>query len=110
MGGGIDGFLEGLNLALDITVPAYLQEGGTYVIPGHGRLSDEADVVSYRDMVFFVRDRIQHMIEQGMTLNQVLRSEPSLDYDLRYNNDDIPWTTEMFIEAIYLDLAQKANN
>jgi cyclase len=110
MGGGIDGILEGLNLGLDITVPAYLQEGGTYVIPGHGRVSDEADLVSYRDMVFFVRDRIRYMVEQGMTLNQVLRSEPSLDYDLRYNNDDIPWTSEMFIRAIYRDLAQKADN
>jgi len=57
-GGGIDGFIEGLDLALDITVPAYLQEGGTYVIPGHGRIGDEADLVSYRDLAFFVRDRV----------------------------------------------------
>lgn len=103
-GGGIEGFLEGLNKALDITVPAYLQEGGTYVIPGHGRVSDEADVVSYRDMVLFVRDRVQHMIDEGMSLDDVLEAKPSLDYDLRYSNDD--WTTEMFIEAVYRDLAR----
>ena len=105
-GGGIDGVIEGLNKALDITVPAYLQEGGTYVIPGHGRVGDEADLVSYRDMALFVRDRVRHMIGQGMSLDAVLEAQPSLDYDLRYNNEDIPWTTEMFVEAVYRSLAQ----
>ena len=103
-GGGIDGVIEGLNRSLDITVPAYLQEGGTYVIPGHGRVGDEADLVSYRDMALFVRDRVHHMIEQGMSLDAVLDAQPSLDYDLRYNNKDIPWTTEMFVEAVYRSL------
>ena len=54
---------QGLNKMLEITVPKYLQEGGTYVIPGHGRISDEADVVEYRDMVYIVRDRIQDMVK-----------------------------------------------
>jgi len=105
-GGSVGGFIEGLNAALDITVPAYLQEGGTYVIPGHGRVSDEADVVSYRDMVLFVRDRVQHMIDQNMSLGQVQRAEPSLDYDSRYSNEDVPSTTEMFINAVYRSLAE----
>jgi glyoxylase-like metal-dependent hydrolase (beta-lactamase superfamily II) len=105
-GGSIGGIIEGLNLALDIAVPAYLQEGGTYVIPGHGRVSDEADVVHYRDMALFVRDRVRHMIGEGMSLREIGAARPSLDYDLRYSNDDIPWTTDMFIEAVYRDLAQ----
>lgn len=103
-GGGVDGFIEGLDIALDIAVPAYLQEGGTYVIPGHGRVSDEADVLEYRDMVLFVRDRVQHMIDQGKSLKDVIAARPSLDYDLRYSNEDIPWTTDMFIEAVYRSL------
>jgi cyclase len=103
-GGGIDGFIDGLDLALDITVPAFLQEGGTLVIPGHGRIGDEADVLEYRDMVLFVRDRVRHMIDQGMSLDQVLAARPSLDYDLRYNNEQIPWTTAMFIESVYRSL------
>jgi len=105
-GGGVNGFIEGLNTALDIMVPAYLQEGGTYAIPGHGRVGDEADVVSYRDMILFVRDRVQHMMEQGMSLRQIIAARPSLDYDLRYSNERIPWTTEMFIEAVYRSLEQ----
>ena len=103
-GGNINGLIDGLNKALEITVPAYLQEGGTYVIPGHGRISDEADVVSYRDMALFVRDRVRYLIDEGMSLSEVLETEPSLDYDPRYHNEQIPWTTEQFIESVYLSL------
>ena len=106
-GGGIDGFIEGLNLMLDLTVPAYLQDGGTYVIPGHGRLSDEADVVEYRDMTLFIRDRIHHMLEQRMSLEEVLDAGPSLDYDPRYGDEGGPWTTAAFVEAVYRDLQPK---
>lgn len=104
LGGGIDGFVEGLNLMLDIAVPAHLQDGGTYVIPGHGRVSDEADVVEYRDMVQIIRDRIRHMIGQGMSLEAVLEAKPTLDYTPRYGNAD-GWTTEMFVEAAYRSLS-----
>jgi glyoxylase-like metal-dependent hydrolase (beta-lactamase superfamily II) len=103
-GGGVNGFIEGLNKALDITVPAFLQEGGTYVIPGHGRIGDESDVVSYRDLVLFVRDRVRNMIDQGMSLRQVLAEQPALDYATRYHNERIPWTTEQFVESVYRSL------
>jgi hypothetical protein len=94
---------------LDITVPKYLQEGGTYVIPGHGRVGDEADVVDYRDMVVIIRDRIQDMIKRGLSLEQIKAARPALDYDGRYGNDK-SWTTTMFVEAVYRDLTQKKSN
>lgn len=103
-GGGIDGFVEGLNAMLDIAVPAYLQEGGTYIVPGHGRLGDEADLVSFRDMLFIVRARIAALIAEGKTLTQVQEARPALDYDLRYGNDNGEWTSARFVEAIYRDL------
>ena len=103
-GGGIDGFIDGLNLMLDITVPAYLQEGGTYVIPGHGRVGDEADVLTFRDMLVIVRARIADLVKQGKTLAQVQAARPALDYDLRYGNDGGEWTSADFVEAIYTDL------
>jgi len=109
LGGGTEGFVTGLNKMLDIMVPKYLQEGGTYAIPGHGRVSDEADVLDYRDMVVIIRDRIQDMIKRGMTLDQVKAARPALDYDGRYGNDRA-WTTAMFIEAVYRDLSQKKSN
>ncbi|HEX7082387.1 MAG TPA: MBL fold metallo-hydrolase [Gammaproteobacteria bacterium] len=106
-GGGIDGFIQGLNTMLDIAVPAYLQEGGTYVIPGHGRVGDEADVVEYRDMVQIIRDRVQSLVEQGAGLDEVLAAKPTLDYDPRYGHPDNGWTTEAFVEAVYRDLVNR---
>ena len=70
-GGTINGIIAGLNRILDITVPKDKQEGGTMVIPGHGRIADEADVVEYRDMVTIIRDRVQQMMKKGMTLAQI---------------------------------------
>ena len=106
-GGGVDGFIAGLNKMLDIAVPKYLQEGGTYVIPGHGRIGDEADVLEYRDMVVIVRDRIRTWSKQGKTLEQVKAARPALDYDARYGNGNGAWTSAMFIEAVYRDLKQR---
>jgi cyclase len=103
-GGGIDGVIMALNRIIDLTVPAEKQEGGTLVIPGHGRLSDEADVVEYRDMVTIIRDRIKSMIEMGLTLRQVQAAKPTADYDGRYGAATGFWTTEQFIAAAYESL------
>ena len=105
-GGGVDGFVNGLNKMLEIAVPKYLQEGGTYVIPGHGRVGDEADIVSYRDMIVIVRDRVQDMIKRGMSLDQIKAAQPSMDYDTRYGNNS-EWTTSMFIDAVYKSLSER---
>jgi glyoxylase-like metal-dependent hydrolase (beta-lactamase superfamily II) len=104
-GGSIQGYLDALNHILDITIPALQQEGGTMVIPGHGRLCDEADVVEYRDMVTIIRDRIQDAIKHGQTLDQIKASRPTRDYDGRYGATTGPWTTDGFVEAVYRSLA-----
>jgi glyoxylase-like metal-dependent hydrolase (beta-lactamase superfamily II) len=104
----VQGLLKSLNRLLALAVPAHEQEGGTYVIPGHGRVCDEADVLEYRDMVTIIRDRIQDMVTRGLTLDQVKAAKPTLDYDLHYGLDTGPWTTAMFIEAVYKDLSRPA--
>jgi glyoxylase-like metal-dependent hydrolase (beta-lactamase superfamily II) len=103
-GGGIDGVVAALNRIIELTVPQEKQEGGTLVIPGHGRLSDEADVVEYRDMVTIIRDRIKSMIDMGMTLRQVQAAKPTADYDGRYGATSGFWTTEQFVAAAYESL------
>jgi glyoxylase-like metal-dependent hydrolase (beta-lactamase superfamily II) len=103
-GGSVQGELNALNRILDLTVPAHEQEGGTFVIPGHGRVCDEADVLEYRDMVTIVRDRVQDMVKRGLTLDQVKASKPTLDYDRHYGSDTGFVTTAGFIEAVYSDL------
>jgi glyoxylase-like metal-dependent hydrolase (beta-lactamase superfamily II) len=103
-GASIDGVIAALNRIIEITVPEEKQEGGTLVIPGHGRLCDEADVVEYRDMVTIIRDRIRSMVEMGMTLRQVQAARPTADYDGRYGATTGRWTTEQFVAAAYESL------
>jgi glyoxylase-like metal-dependent hydrolase (beta-lactamase superfamily II) len=102
-GGSVQGLIDALNRIIDITVPRFNQQGGTLVIPGHGRISNESDVVEYRDMATIVRDRIQRMIDQKMTLEQVRAANPVLDYEGVYGRNTT-WTTSMFVEAMYRDL------
>lgn len=106
-GGTINGVIAGLNKVLDLCIPKEKQEGGTTVIPGHGRISDEADVLEYRDMLVIVRDRIQDAMKKGRTLQQIQTAGLTRDYDGRYGATTGPWTTAMFIEAVYQSLAQK---
>jgi cyclase len=102
-GGGLDGLIAGLNKMLNIAVPKYIQEGGTYVIPGHGRVGDEADILEYRDMLVIIRDRIQDMVKRGLTLEQVKTAKPSVDYDGRYGAE----SGARFVEAVYRLLSDK---
>ena len=106
-GGTIQGVLDALNHILDLAVPEFREEGGTMIIPGHGRLSDSADVGYYRDMCTVIRDRIQDMVNRGMTLAQVKAAKPTMDYDLRFGATTGPWTTDMFVEAVYKTLKPK---
>ncbi len=106
-GGSIQGELDGLNRILDIAYAEFRSQGGTMIIPGHGRLSDVGDVAYYRNMVSIIKDRIQDLIKKGMTLEQVKAAKPTLDYDGRWGSNTGPWTTSMFIEAVYRSLSTK---
>jgi glyoxylase-like metal-dependent hydrolase (beta-lactamase superfamily II) len=107
-GGSVGGVISALNELLQITIPALKEEGGTYVIPGHGRIADEADVSEYRDMVTIVRDRVRSLIARKMTLEQVKAQRPTLDFDGRYGATEGPSTTDRFIEAVYRSLSRAA--
>jgi glyoxylase-like metal-dependent hydrolase (beta-lactamase superfamily II) len=100
-GGSVQGEIRALNEILTKTVYEHQGEGGTYVVPGHGYLADEHEVVEYRDMVVIVRDRVKAMMEAGATLPQVKAARVTADYDTRYGANTGPWTTEMFVEAVY---------
>jgi cyclase len=99
-GGSFAGLLDALTGMLDITVADDLMEGGTYVIPGHGYVADEADLVEYRDMTFIIRERLRKMIvEDGLTLDEVKAARPVIGWEARYDRPG--WTVDMFIEAVY---------
>jgi glyoxylase-like metal-dependent hydrolase (beta-lactamase superfamily II) len=106
-GGHINGIVDALNRIIDVAVPSNVQEGGTMIVPGHGRITDEWEVVEYRDMVTIVRDRIAAMIGRGMTLAEVQAARPTLEYDPRFGADTGAWTTTMFVETVYRNLRQR---
>ena len=103
-GGSVQGEIAALNHILDLAVPARTQEGGTYIVPGHGRICDEADLVEYRDMVVIVRDRVRDLIGKGMTLDQVKAAKPSRDYDTEYVSSNSFVSADRFVESVYTSL------
>jgi cyclase len=106
-GGSYQAVLDGLNRLKQMAIPADHQEGGTLIVPGHGRICDVADLDVYQQMVTIVRDRLQDMIKRGMTLQQVKAARPTFDYDPIYGTTTGNWTTDMFVEAAYNSLSGK---
>jgi glyoxylase-like metal-dependent hydrolase (beta-lactamase superfamily II) len=105
-GGTIDGVIDALNHVIDLAIPRDKQEGGTYIVPGHGRVADEADVVEYRDMVTIIRDRVQDLLTRGRSVAQSKAAAVSFDYDRRYATSD--WTADQFVDAVVATLRPAA--
>jgi cyclase len=97
-GGSIQGTIDALQKIVDLIIPVYGQEGGTLVIPGHGRLCDFGDVLNFREMTIIIRDRVRDMIKRDMTLEQVTATRPTQDYDPLYGSGD------KFVETVYKSL------
>jgi glyoxylase-like metal-dependent hydrolase (beta-lactamase superfamily II) len=107
-GGSLNGILKTLNhISLDVAVPKRNEEAGTYIIPGHGRVCDRYDIAIYRDMLTIIRDRIQDLVSKGRTIEQVKAAKPTYDYDGGFGVESGPWTTNMFVEAVYRELSRK---
>jgi glyoxylase-like metal-dependent hydrolase (beta-lactamase superfamily II) len=100
-GGSITGEIDAINWLLDLIVPGEKEEGGTMVVPGHGRLCDESELMEYRDMLTIVRDRVKDMVQKGMTLEQVKAARPTFEYDPEYGAGDA------FVEAVFRGLQVK---
>jgi len=109
-GGSIQGEIAALNRLVELAIPSLpvvTREAGTIVVPGHGRLCDQYDVVEYRDMVTIVRDRVRELIKAGRSLAEVKAAQPAKGYIGRYGNPGGTWTTDRFIEAVYQSLAKE---
>jgi glyoxylase-like metal-dependent hydrolase (beta-lactamase superfamily II) len=106
-GGSYQGTIDALNALVNLMIPVYGQDGGTLVIPGHGRLSGIGDVLDYREMVIVIGDRLKHMIADGMTLEQVLAAQPARDYEPVYAGAQGATATTQFLEAAYRSLAEE---
>jgi glyoxylase-like metal-dependent hydrolase (beta-lactamase superfamily II) len=107
-GGSIQGEIAALNRLVDLAIPSVpivSREAGTIVVPGHGRLCDQFDVVEYRDMVTIVRDRVQELVDAGRSLEQVKAASPARGYTRRYGGESGAWTNQ-FVEAVYASLTK----
>jgi cyclase len=105
-GGSIQGEIAALQKLVDTAIPSVpivSREEGTLVIPGHGRICDQLDVVDYRDMVTIISDRIRDLMKQGLTLEQIKAASPARGYTRRYGSD-----TNDFVEAVYRSLSEKS--
>jgi glyoxylase-like metal-dependent hydrolase (beta-lactamase superfamily II) len=105
-GGSINGVIDGLTHIIELCIFKTQSQGGTYVIPGDGRISDQADVTEYRDMLAIIRDRVENAIKEGKTLAQIKELRLSRDYDPRYGSNDPAYTTDRFIETVFESLTQ----
>jgi cyclase len=108
-GGSIQGEIAALNRLVDLAIPSVpivSREAGTLVIPGHGRVCTQLDVVEYRDMLSIIQDRVRDLIKEGRTLEQVKAASPAKGYTRRYGSDTGAWTTDNFIEAVYRSLME----
>jgi glyoxylase-like metal-dependent hydrolase (beta-lactamase superfamily II) len=103
-GGTLSGLVDALNSIIDMMVPRQNEEGGTFAVPDHGRMTDRSDVVSYRDALTVIRARVAYDVGKGMTLDQVQKARPTFDYDGLYGSDTGHWTTQMFVAAVYDDV------
>jgi cyclase len=109
-GGSLQGEIDALNHLMDLSIPnlpLQWEPDRTFLVPGHGHVLDKIDLLEYRDMVTIVRDRIQNLIGQGKTLEQVKAANPTLGYRSKYGSDSGPWTTDRFVEVVYKELTSK---
>jgi len=99
-----------LNRLMDLAilnVPIQWNPDRTLLVPGHGFVYDKLDLLEYRDAVTVVRDRVLDLIGEGKTLAQIKATNPTLGYRSQYGADSGPWTTDMFVEVVYNELAAK---
>jgi cyclase len=103
-GGSVEGLVLGLGKVLELAVPDGFASGGTMVVPGRGRISEETDVAEFRDMVAIIRDRVRDLVNKKQTLDQVKAARPSRDYDAEYGASQAD--ADRFVESIYRSLTQ----
>lgn len=103
-GGSIDGLLTALHDVLDMCASSYHNggaEGGTLIVPGHGRLIDRTELLHYIYMVQTLRNRIMYHKNRGRTLQAVLDMKVTADFDGRWGGNAGHRTPQDFARAIY---------
>jgi len=95
------GSLAGLVAALETVLSR--ADARTVIVPGHGPVSNRAELTAYRDMLVAVGRRVRELVEQGKNLDEVLAAQPTAEYDERYGPRAV--SAERFVRILYADLS-----
>ena len=95
-GGSLKGMVDGIGRTIGMCGPK------TKVIPGHGEIVDRAGLTAHRDMILAIRDKIEPMVKQGKTVEEVIAAKPTADYDAKVPT--AATTSERFIRQVYTEL------
>jgi cyclase len=93
-GGSIDGIISATERIMVAT------NAQTKIIPGHGPLADRARVKAYHDMLYVLRDRMRREVAARHTIEQVLASKITADYDAEW-----PANRERFLRILHQELS-----
>jgi cyclase len=91
-GGTLDGTIEALGLLAGMAGP------DTKILPGHGVVSGRADVIEFRDMVITVSERVEALVAQGRSYDEVAAADPTREYRDKWGDP------ERFLTAVYAEL------
>lgn len=97
-GGSIEGMIAAVERVLAMA------DEQTKIIPGHGSLSNRAELVAYRDMLITVRERVKAAITQGISMEDFIASKPTADLDSSWGKGF--FSPEQFLQIVYTDLAR----
>jgi cyclase len=96
-GGSIDGTIAAVDQVLALV------DDDTAIIPGHGELSNKAELSEYRAMLAGVRDAIAAEIAKGASVDEVVAARPTAPWDEQWGS---AWTNpEQFTRHVYSDLS-----
>ena len=97
-GGSIDGVISSIRTLIN------LADDDTRIIPGHGPLGDKQGMQDYLEMLEAVRDRMNKLIAEGKSLEQIMELSPNADYDAAMGKGFI--NPEQFLRILYSDLTR----
>jgi cyclase len=101
-GGSLRGMLEALDATMKVARP------DTRLVPGHGTIIKRTDLIPYRDMIFAIQGKVQQLIAQGRSLQDVLAAHVTAPYDAAVPGGLLPagagTSADRFISEVYQEL------
>jgi cyclase len=99
------GSLAGMVAAVEGTLAR--SNARTVVVPGHGAVSNRAELAAYRDMLVAVGRKVREAVENGMGIEEILAAKPTAEFDAKFGPAGAIVVPEEFVRSVYRDLASR---